>query len=81
MCEDESKINYAMIIAAMESVANHCIIPAQDYLGLGTEARVNMPSTVGNNWKWRLKKDAFTPELVAYMAKLAKLYGRYNETK
>ena len=81
MCQDESKINEAMIIAALESVADHCIIPAQDYLGLGTEARVNMPSTVGNNWKWRLRKDAFTPELVAKLAKWAKLYGRNNNVK
>ncbi len=40
----------------MQSVANLCIIPMQDYLGLDNSARMNQPSTLGKNWKWRLKK-------------------------
>lgn len=78
MLEDEEKICESMIATAMESVARHCIIPAQDYLGLGSTARINLPSTVGENWKWRMKKDAFDEKLVAKMKKMAKLYGRYN---
>lgn len=35
----------------------------QDYLCLGSEARINHPSTLGTNWKWRMKKDAWTDEL------------------
>ncbi len=81
MCDKEWQINYAMIGAAMASVAKHCIIPAQDYLDLGTHARINMPSTVGNNWKWRMKKDAFNEELVQKIAKMAKLYGRENKVE
>ena len=78
MLEDDSKICDAMIAAAMGSVAKHCIIPMQDYLGIGSESRVNIPSTVGENWKWRLSSKAFDKKLVKKMAELAKLYGRYN---
>lgn len=76
--DDEKKINWYMIKAAMESIADCCIIPAQDYLGLGTEARENLPSTVGNNWKWKMKKGAFDDKLVEKMRNMAKVYGRLN---
>ncbi|MBQ6814002.1 MAG: 4-alpha-glucanotransferase [Lachnospiraceae bacterium] len=76
MVEDESKIHFHFIKAALESVADYCIIPAQDYLGLGSEARINTPSTVGDNWKWRMKKGAFDEKLVAKMRRLATIYGR-----
>ena len=52
------------------------MIPLQDYLGLGNEARINHPSTVGANWKWRVSKGAFTEELAAEIRRLTKLYGR-----
>ena len=39
------------------------IIPLQDYLGLGNEARINTPSTVGGNWEWRVKEEQLTDEL------------------
>lgn len=78
MVVDEAQITKAVIRAAMESVAKYCIIPAQDYLELGSESRINTPSTVGNNWKWRMKKDAFDEKVVEHMARIAKIYGRYN---
>ena len=81
MLDDDIKICEAMIVSAMGSVAKHCIIPMQDYLGLGNEARINVPSTVGENWKWRLSSKAFDKKLVKRMAELAKLYGRYNPVK
>mgnify|MGYP002224591214 CR=1 FL=1 len=40
----------------MRSKAALCVIPMQDYLGLDNHYRMNKPSTVGENWKWRLKK-------------------------
>lgn len=52
----DEKINLPLIGLAMRSCAELCIIPLQDYMGLGGEARINTPSTVGNNWEWRLKK-------------------------
>ena len=66
----------AMIRLAQSSVADTCIIPFQDYLELGTEARINIPSTLGNNWKWRMNKDACTKELAEKIYALTKMYGR-----
>jgi len=54
----------ALIRAAMASKAELAIIPMQDYLDLGTEARMNIPGTVDGNWEWRLDKKLYTPELV-----------------
>ncbi len=61
---------------AQASVANMCVIPMQDYLELGNEARINTPSTLGDNWKWRMSKDAFTPELAESIRKMTETYGR-----
>ena len=61
---------------AMMSSANTCIIQAQDLLGLGEEARINIPSTLGNNWKWRLNDGQFTEELADEIYDLTKLYYR-----
>ena len=58
------------------SVSDIAIIPMQDYLELGNEARINTPSTLGGNWVWRMKKDAITEELCEKMLEMAKIYGR-----
>lgn len=65
-----------LICLAMGSVADLCIIPMQDYLGLDDRARMNQPSTLGKNWKWRLKKGQFCHELRMEMKDLAQTYGR-----
>ena len=72
----QGKIHTAMIRTALASVADTAIIPMQDYLGLDSRARINTPSTLGNNWKWRMKADAFTGELAEEIRKITKLYGR-----
>lgn len=72
----EEDINWKFIRLALSSVANLAVIPMQDYLGLGNEARINKPSTVGFNWKWRLLEDEFTDKLTEKIAKVTKLYGR-----
>ena len=69
-------LNWAMIRAAFASVADTVIIPMQDYLGLGSEARINTPSTLGRNWQWRMKPDAIAPELAGRIRELTELYGR-----
>ncbi len=69
--EDESDLHWKFIRTAMASVADLAVIPIQDYLGLGTEARMNVPSTLGTNWKWRLKNGACTDELANRMKALA----------
>lgn len=73
---DERQIHWDYVCLAMRSVADTCIIPMQDILGLGTEARINTPSTLGGNWVWRMEKGAFTEELTHKLRKLTKLYGR-----
>ncbi len=74
--EDGKDVNWKLIKAAMGSVANTCIIPMQDLLGLGNEARMNVPSTVGNNWKWRMKKEAFSQEIVEKLKMTTEVFGR-----
>jgi len=69
-------IHWDFIRLALSSVAQLAIIPIQDYLGLDTEARMNQPSTLGNNWKWRLLTGEITKELLNKMNKLTALYGR-----
>ena len=68
--------HWDLISLAMRSVADTCIIPVQDYLGLGSEARINTPSTLGDNWKWRMSKNAFSDELKGRIWHMTKLYGR-----
>lgn len=61
---------------AIASCADTCIIPMQDYLGLGNEARINIPSTTGGNWVWRMDKKAFTKSLAGKIKKITELYSR-----
>lgn len=72
----KEEIPWDFIRLAMGSVAKLCIIPIQDYLGLGKEARINTPSTLGNNWTWRMKKNDITDDMLKRMKKMTKLYGR-----
>ncbi len=76
--EDE-EFNWAIIRLAYASVSNLAIIQMQDLLGLGTEARINIPSTLGGNWVWRIKPNALTPKLATKIRNLTKLYGRLEE--
>ncbi len=67
---------WELIRTAAASVADIAIIPMQDYLALGNEARINTPSTLGDNWKWRMSKGAATDELAEKIYGLTKMYGR-----
>lgn len=60
----------------MGSIAKLCVIPIQDYLGLGAEARINMPSTLGTNWKWRMDSKSLTKALAKKIYDVTKLYAR-----
>ena len=70
------QLPWEFVRAAMSSVADLAIIPMQDYLGLGSEARINIPSTLGINWKWRMGNGDFTKELAGRIRSMTKLYGR-----
>ena len=78
-CTDDKELLWAMIRAAVSSVADTAIIPMQDYLELGNEARINMPSTLGDNWKWRMDPDACTEELAKKILKLTRTFGRLKD--
>ena len=66
----------AFLRTALGTVAETCVIPMQDWLGLGKYTRMNTPSTSSGNWQWRLKKGEATEELAERMHELIKLYGR-----
>lgn len=74
--DNTKDIHIKFIRLALSSVADTAIIPIQDYLGLGSEARINQPSTLGENWKWRLQKGQCSEELAVLIRRLTKLYGR-----
>lgn len=78
---DEGEAVWEVIRMAHASVADTCIIPIQDYLCLGNEARINQPSTLGNNWKWRLEKDQISLELIKSIKKMTIAYGRTERPK
>jgi len=69
-------IHWAMIRAALTSVARLALIPLQDVLGLGSEARMNMPSVPEGNWGWRYAPDSLTPELAAKLAAITEVTDR-----
>ncbi len=68
-----------MIRAALASVADTCILMPQDFLRLPSEARINTPSTLGNNWCWRLTPGMLDEEAAHRLRELTALYGRLPE--
>ena len=76
----KKEMHWEFIRLAMASPAKLAVIPVQDYLGLGAEARINEPSTLGKNWKWRLLPGEITGDVLKQCRRMAKLYGRLPET-
>jgi 4-alpha-glucanotransferase len=72
----EEDIHREMIRLAMMSVADMVIIPMQDVLGLGEEARMNRPATTEGNWQWRLLPEESTPFITDMLGGMTELYGR-----
>lgn len=62
--------------SVMECPANLAVLQMQDVLGLGTQARMNLPGTVGDNWRWRMKPQAFTDQVAERLLRMAKMYSR-----
>ena len=79
--ERTGKINLDLISLALESCGDTVIIPLQDYLGLGSEARINTPSTVGDNWEWRVKEEQLDEELKETIQTLTKKYRAKAEER
>jgi len=75
---DGSDITWDMIRGALASVAKLAIIPLQDILSLGEEARMNFPGKTGGNWQWRFKKEDLNISLAERLKDLTELYGRFG---
>ena len=71
--------NWGFIRNAYESVADLAVIQMQDILGLGNEARMNTPSTLGGNWTWRVSEKVFTEKLAEKIRHMTEIYGRLAE--
>lgn len=70
------RTNMAFIRCVYASPSNLAIIPMQDVLGLGAEGRMNVPSTVGGNWSWRMKQNALSRANASKLRELAESYQR-----
>lgn len=73
---DPNGIEWSLIRASYASVAERAIVPMQDALGLGSEARMNTPAESDGNWDWRVRREQLRPELAARLRRLAELFGR-----
>jgi len=74
---DGSEINWDFIRALYASAGDTALVPLQDVLGLGSEARMNTPATMSGNWTWRFGAGDLNEELSARLRRLAELYGRF----
>ncbi|MCA1784730.1 MAG: 4-alpha-glucanotransferase, partial [Desulfobacteraceae bacterium] len=72
----KEKIHWQMMRLAMMSVADTVIIPLQDILGLGPDARLNNPGGAQDNWQWRLPKNSLTKQHAGWLKKTTATYGR-----
>ena len=81
ICSDaaDEQLYWPLVCAVLRSPARLAVIPMQDYLGYGNEARINQPSTMGKNWRWRLLPGECSPELAEKIRSAAILYGRKEE--
>ncbi len=73
---DDASIHWQLIRLAMSSVADVCIIPMQDILGLGSSARMNRPQEAQGYWRWRLKPEELQDTAMQNLKKLTQIYGR-----
>ena len=77
---DGREIHWDFIRAAFASVAGTAIVPLQDVLGLGTEARMNLPATTSGNWQWRYRSEDLTDKMRDRLRELSSLYERLPAT-
>lgn len=74
--DEQEGLVWGVIRTAMASVSDTCIIPVQDYVNLGGEARMNFPGTTNSNWTWRAKDGMITDALAEKIHHLTALYAR-----
>lgn len=78
LATDGGMAHWDLVRAAFMSVANTAIVPMQDFLGLGSEARMNFPGKSGGNWSWRMKPEQLSWDLARHIQSLTLLYQRCN---
>jgi 4-alpha-glucanotransferase len=76
LAADGREIHWTFIRAALSSVANLAVIPLQDILGLGSEARMNLPARPTGNWRWRYTSEMLTEAVQNRLKELTRTYGR-----
>ena len=75
---DDETVNHAMLRTIFASTSFMAIATMQDLLGLGSEARMNLPGTMGDNWTWRMTADQLTPQVSQDLLDLTTIYRRIN---
>ena len=79
LCDQHTPKKYlykSFIAMAMRSVSKYCIIPMQDWLGLDNSCRMNFPSTIGTNWRWRLTEEQLSEDLQKEIRTVTRRYHR-----
>lgn len=74
----DHELHRSFIALIMRSNSKTCIVPLQDYLGYDNRSRINQPSTVGKNWRWRITKEELSDELKEEIRAVTLRYGRMN---
>jgi 4-alpha-glucanotransferase len=72
----DEPIQWVMIRTILSSIADLAVFPLQDVLGLGAEARMNLPGTSSGNWRWRFRHGALTAELATKLREMVVMYDR-----
>ena len=75
-CDSDEALRERLLTCLLHSRADRCIVPIQDYLGVGGEGRINRPATTGRNWRWRLRGNELCEGLAQRIAALAEASGR-----
>ncbi|MCR4605299.1 MAG: 4-alpha-glucanotransferase [Eubacterium sp.] len=81
MNTDYNGLVWDLIREAYRSVADLCIVPLQDYLCFGKEARINTPGAPDGNWQWRLRPNFLSDDLARSIRGLTELYSRIPKTE
>ena len=72
----DQPIHWVLIRGVLASVADTAVIPLQDVLGLGSDARMNLPGSSSGNWRWRCRPGVLSPDLAEHLKKLNQVYDR-----
>jgi 4-alpha-glucanotransferase len=76
LASDGRDLPWTLVRTLHASVAALAVTPLQDLLGLGSEARMNLPATASGNWRWRAREEDLSPALAGRVRALTRLYGR-----